>query len=291
MSGCLAERYEILAELGRGGMGRVYKAYDLELGEIVAIKTLIAPDDVFGEEPRLLREVQICRRISHPNVVRVYDIGRFEGGLFVTMEYIDGMNLEAVIAEESPLPFARVRSILSEIASGLQEAHAQGIVHRDLKPANVMVTGSRLKILDFGIAVHGRDRGASHPDRLRDPPRRLPAQPAVEQPFQSGLLVTLPITSELSLRHAQQLTRFHHRQLTALPAAQHIPKLLHPAVLQPRRPVHRSVSSRRQKTGQLVCYLIRTTRLLPTLVAPDLDLNRPAPLYRRLFRGLALAGD
>jgi tetratricopeptide (TPR) repeat protein len=152
LSGRLAERYEILAVLGRGGMGRVYKAHDLELGEIVAIKTLIAPDDVFGEESRLLREVQICRRISHPNVVRVYDIGRFEGGLFVTMEHIEGMSLEAVVAEESPLPFARIRSILSGIASGLQEAHAQGIIHRDLKPANIMVSESRLKILDFGIA-------------------------------------------------------------------------------------------------------------------------------------------
>ena len=153
VSGQLAERYEILAELGRGGMGRVYKARDLVLGEIVAIKTLLDPDVGIGEESRLLREVQICRRISHPNVVRVYDLGRFQDGLFVTMEYIEGVNLESVIDQESPLPFARVRSILSEIASGLQEAHAQGIIHRDLKPANVMVTEDRLKILDFGIAA------------------------------------------------------------------------------------------------------------------------------------------
>ena len=153
LSGQLTERYEILAELGRGGMGRVYKARDLVLGEIVAIKTLLALDGDIGEESRLLREVQICRRISHPNVVRVYDVGRFQDGLFVTMEHIEGVNLETLIEQESPLPFARVRSILSEIASGLQEAHAQGIVHRDLKPANVMVAEGRLKILDFGIAA------------------------------------------------------------------------------------------------------------------------------------------
>ena len=152
VGGMLAERYEILAELGRGGMGRVYKARDLELGEIVAIKTLLAPEEGIGAETRLLREVQICRRISHPNVVRVYDIGHFAGGLFVTMEHIEGKTLEKVVAEESPLPFARIRSLLCEIASGLQEAHGQGIVHRDLKPVNVMVTESRLKILDFGIA-------------------------------------------------------------------------------------------------------------------------------------------
>ncbi|HBL25454.1 MAG TPA: serine/threonine protein kinase, partial [Acidobacteria bacterium] len=99
-----------------------------------------------------LREVQICRRISHPNVVRVFDIGRFAGGLFITMEYIEGESLERLLVREAPLSFPRIRFFLGEIAAGLEEAHAQGIVHRDLKPANLMVTGSRLKILDFGIA-------------------------------------------------------------------------------------------------------------------------------------------
>jgi tetratricopeptide (TPR) repeat protein len=149
----LAGRYEILEELGRGGMGRVYKAHDLELGEVVAIKTLLAPGDgAGGEEARLLREVQICRRISHPNVVRVYDVGRFDGGLFITMEYLEGLRLDVLMAKEAPLPFARIRTLVAEIAAGLSEAHGQGIVHRDLKPSNVIVTAGRAKILDFGIA-------------------------------------------------------------------------------------------------------------------------------------------
>lgn len=149
----LAGRYEILAELGRGGMGRVYKAHDHDLGEDVAIKTVLTSSEGgVGDETRLLREVQICRRISHPNVVRVYDLGKFDRGLFVTMEYLEGVSLDEVIRTESPLPFARVRSLLSDAAAGLQEAHEQGIVHRDLKPGNLMVTGNRLKILDFGIA-------------------------------------------------------------------------------------------------------------------------------------------
>lgn len=153
VGGILAGRYEILAEIGQGGMGTVYKARDVELDEIVAIKTVRAPEEGGGgEEARLLREVQICRRISHPNVVRVYDLGRFAGGRFVTMELIEGLRLDELIAQESPLPFARIRSLLAEIAAGLAEAHGQGVVHRDLKPSNVMVTGSRVKILDFGIA-------------------------------------------------------------------------------------------------------------------------------------------
>jgi tetratricopeptide (TPR) repeat protein len=153
IGGKLAGRYEILAELGRGGMGQVYKARDLELDEIVAIKALVAPaQDEMREEARFLREVQICRRITHPNVVRVYDIGRFPGGRFVTMEHIEGQSLDAVISNEYPIPFARVRFLLSEIAAGLHEAHSQGIIHRDLKPGNIIVTPTRLKILDFGIA-------------------------------------------------------------------------------------------------------------------------------------------
>lgn len=155
----LAGRYDVLSELGRGGMGRVYKAFDIELGETVAIKTLLGyGDDGQGEDARLLREVRICRKISHPNVVRVYDLGRFPGGLFVTMEYLEGRSLDKVIRAESPLSLERIRAILAEVARGLREAHAQGIVHRDLKPANIMVTPTRVKILDFGIAyIKGGD--------------------------------------------------------------------------------------------------------------------------------------
>lgn len=149
----LSGRYEILAEIGHGGMGRVYRALDHDLGEEVAIKTVLtASEGGSGEEQRLLREIQICRRITHPNVVRVHDLGRFDRGLFVTMEYLDGTPLDKIIERESPLPFSRIRTLLTEAAAGLQEAHGLGIVHRDLKPGNFIVTANRLKILDFGIA-------------------------------------------------------------------------------------------------------------------------------------------
>jgi tetratricopeptide (TPR) repeat protein/ribosomal protein S15P/S13E len=149
----LAGRYEILAELGRGGMGRVYQAFDRELGDPVAIKTLLGqPDDGSHDAERLLREIQICRRITHPNVVRVFDLGRFAGGIFLTMELLEGERLDHRIARQGPLPVALAQHFLGEIAAGLQEAHALGIVHRDLKPSNVFLTPLRVKILDFGIA-------------------------------------------------------------------------------------------------------------------------------------------
>jgi tetratricopeptide (TPR) repeat protein len=149
----LAGRYDIQAELGRGGMGRVYKAHDRELGEAVAIKTLLRSDaDHAGDEERLLREVQICRKITHPNVVRVFDLGRFADGIFITMELLLGTSLEKLIEESGPLPLPRAKTALVEICAGLDEAHGLGVVHRDLKPSNVIVTATRLKILDFGIA-------------------------------------------------------------------------------------------------------------------------------------------
>jgi tetratricopeptide (TPR) repeat protein len=149
----LAGRYELLCELGRGGMGRVYKAHDRELDEAVAIKTLLGqPDDTPVETERLLRELQICRKITHPNVVRVFDLGRFEGGVFITMELLEGELLDRLAARAGRLPLPRIKAILGEIGAGLEEAHALGIVHRDLKPSNIMVTPLRLKILDFGIA-------------------------------------------------------------------------------------------------------------------------------------------
>jgi len=148
----LSDRYEILSELGAGGMGRVYKALDRELDETVAIKTLLHPSRDSDEEARLLREVQICRRITHANIVRVYDIGRFPGGLFVTMELLRGKTLDSLLEPGRKLQLAQIKGLLMEVLAGLEEAHAQGVVHRDLKPSNILVDGARLKILDFGIA-------------------------------------------------------------------------------------------------------------------------------------------
>jgi serine/threonine-protein kinase len=149
----LAGRFQVLAELGQGGMGRVYKAQDCELGEPVAIKMLLGqPDDGSVDAERLMREVQICRRITHPNVVRVFDLGRHDGWIFIIMELLEGQVLADLIDPNNLPPIGRVKTILTEIASGLEEAHALGVVHRDLKPENVILTATRLKILDFGIA-------------------------------------------------------------------------------------------------------------------------------------------
>jgi tetratricopeptide (TPR) repeat protein len=149
----IAGRWELLAEIGRGGMGRVYRAHDRELDEIVAIKTLHqGGEEGREEEERLLREVQICRRLAHPNIVRVYDLGRFEGGIFLTMELVEGQRLDDYERARHPLALSEVRAAVRQVAAGLAEAHAHDVVHRDLKPSNVILAGGIAKILDFGIA-------------------------------------------------------------------------------------------------------------------------------------------
>ncbi len=148
----LADRYQILGALGSGGMSRVYRARDRDLDEELAIKTLLSSNLGSDDEERLLREVRICRKISHPNVVRVHDIGRFTGGFFVTMELLDGSGLDGIIEREAPLSLERIKKLLTEIASALAEAHRLKIIHRDLKPSNVMLCDGRVKVVDFGIA-------------------------------------------------------------------------------------------------------------------------------------------
>jgi eukaryotic-like serine/threonine-protein kinase len=149
--------YEIVAPLGVGGMGEVYRARDTRLGREVAIKVL--PAEVSSNEDRLRRfekEARAASSLNHPNIVTIYGIERIESTSFIVMELIEGKTLREV-ASEGALPVRRLLGIATQIADGLARAHAAGIVHRDLKPENVMVTKDGLiKILDFGLAKLAR---------------------------------------------------------------------------------------------------------------------------------------
>jgi serine/threonine protein kinase len=140
--------------LGTGGMGAVYLANDERLGESVALKIMHGMallDPAAGD--RLRREASAARRISHPNVVKIHDVGEDAGHVFLSMEYVEGQSLKELISRQRMLPLERVRSYLAEICVGLAAAHGQGVIHRDLKPANVIVMpDQRVKIIDFGLA-------------------------------------------------------------------------------------------------------------------------------------------
>jgi serine/threonine-protein kinase len=148
-------RYRWLETVGRGGMGIVFKAQDLDLEDVVAIKVL-SPDWETDDQQllqRFKREINLNRKIKHPNVARIHDFGMSGDFPYITMEYVPGKDLRTIIQAEGRLPQARAISILRQIALGSEAAHRLGIIHRDLKSQNVMVEDSgAVAILDFGLA-------------------------------------------------------------------------------------------------------------------------------------------
>jgi eukaryotic-like serine/threonine-protein kinase len=145
--------YEILAPLGRGGMGEVYRARDTRLDRTVAIKLLPADTAVDPESRhRLHAEARAVSLLNHPNVCALYDIGSHDGIDFLVMELLQGETL-ADRLRRGPIPFAQLVRLADEMTRALDAAHAQGIVHRDMKPSNVMLTKTGVKLLDFGIAT------------------------------------------------------------------------------------------------------------------------------------------
>ncbi len=160
----VADRYRILGLIGKGGMGEVYRAHDLTLGQHVALKFLpeeTAADD--ATKARFYNEVRMARQVSHPNVCRVFDIGEVSGQPYISMEYVDGEDLSALLRRIGRLPDEKALEIARKLCAGLAAAHDRGVLHRDLKPANVMIDSrGQVLIMDFGLAavssqIHGAD--------------------------------------------------------------------------------------------------------------------------------------
>ena len=150
----LGNRYEILKELGEGGMGSVYKARDLEVNRFVAIKIIrqeLANDPVVIQ--RFKQELVLARQVTHRNVVRIFDLGVAGGLRFISMEYIEGRDLSDVLRERGKFDPKTASDIILQVCRGLEAAHSQGVIHRDLKPQNIMLDGQgRAAVMDFGIA-------------------------------------------------------------------------------------------------------------------------------------------
>jgi len=150
----LADRYEILQLLGRGGMGAVYKARDTELDRVVALK-LIRPE--LARNPEILRrfkqELILARQVTHKNVIRIFDLGQSGGIKFITMDFVEGQDLRVLLLERGKFPPEQAARVMLQICHALEAAHSEGVIHRDLKPQNIMVApDGRVYVMDFGIA-------------------------------------------------------------------------------------------------------------------------------------------
>jgi hypothetical protein len=160
----IAGRYRLVALLGKGGMGEVYRAEDLTLEQPVALKFL--PDTVAVDAVHLAQfhnELRVARQVSHKNVCRLYDLGETDGRRFLTMEYIDGEDLASLLRRIGRIPQDKAIDLARQMCAGLAAAHERGVLHRDLKPANVMVDGAgNARLTDFGLAVAADDSDAIH---------------------------------------------------------------------------------------------------------------------------------
>jgi serine/threonine protein kinase/tetratricopeptide (TPR) repeat protein len=175
-----AGRYQVIEELGHGGMGKVYKVFDTKIKEKVALK-LIKPEIASDKETieRFGNELRLARKISQRNVCRMFDMGEAEGAHFITMEYVSGEDLKTMIRMASGLSIGAVLSIGKQVCDGLAEAHSLGVVHRDLKPQNIMIDkGGNAKIMDFGIARSIREKGITGPSVLIGTPEYMSPEQA-----------------------------------------------------------------------------------------------------------------
>jgi len=151
-----AGRYRMIARVGRGGMGDVWRADDLTLQTSVALKLMDAASS--SDRTRILQEARLARQITHPSVCRMFDVGEADGALFLSMELVQGEDLAALLKRAGRLTSERVAEIGQQLCGGLAAAHAEGVLHRDLKPANVLIDpNGRVRITDFGIAVTTSD--------------------------------------------------------------------------------------------------------------------------------------
>jgi serine/threonine protein kinase len=217
----LVNRFRIVSLVGRGGMGEVYRADDLELGQAVALKFL--PKGMLGDQEALERfrgEVRNARQIAHPNVCRVYDIGEHEGRTFLSMEYVDGEDLASLLRRIGRLPALKANELAQQICSGLAAAHSRQILHRDLKPSNILVDGrGHAHITDFGLAIRtNEDTGEAVGTPAYMAPEQFRGDPATPRTdlYALGLVLYELYTGKRPFEGAS-FSECRQQHLTAIP--------------------------------------------------------------------------
>jgi serine/threonine protein kinase len=219
----VADRYRVASLLGRGGMGEVYGADDLKLGQRVALKFLpLDRGKSTSWRDQFYAEVRMARQVSHPNVCRVYDVGESDGRLFLSMEFVDGEDLASLLRRIGRLPDDKAVEIAQQLCAGLAAAHRSGVLHRDLKPSNVMIDGKgRARITDFGLAIATSDADqqtgpAGTPGYLA--PELLDgAAPSIQSDLYALGLVLYELFTGKKAFDASSLAEFHRKQTETNP--------------------------------------------------------------------------
>jgi predicted Ser/Thr protein kinase len=232
----IADRYRVILLLGRGGMGEVYGADDLKLGQRVALKFL--PADRLKSaswRDQFYAEVRMARQVSHPNVCRVYDVGESDGRLFLSMEFVDGEDLASLLRRIGRLPDDKAVEVAQQLCAGLAAAHASGVLHRDLKPSNVMLDGKgRARITDFGLAIAATDADQTKP--AGTPGYLAPelfngAKPSVQSDLYALGLIFYELFTGKKAYEASDIAELHRKQTETNPTPpSNVVKNLDPAV-------------------------------------------------------------
>jgi serine/threonine protein kinase/Tfp pilus assembly protein PilF len=290
-----AGRYQIIEELGKGGMGRVYKVLDNEIKETIALKLLnldIAADENMIE--RFRNELKLARKISHKNVCRMYHLGEDEGTYFITMEYVPGEDLKSLIRRVGQLTAAKAVSIARQSFEGLAEAHKIGIVHRDLKPQNVMIDKEgNVRIMDFGIARFQESKGITDTGAMIGTPEYMsPEQVEGEEVdgrsdiYSSGVMLYEMVTGcvpfegntplSVALKHRTEIPR-EPKEFSP-----HIPEVFNRLIL---KCLEKNREKRYQRTEEVLSDLYKIEKEIPT---KEMIIERKKPRKIRLISQLKL---
>src|SRR3989338_4231512 len=291
-------RYEILGELGHGAMGIVYKAKDPLIDRVVAIKTInlgIALDEKEEYEERFYQEAKAAGRLSHPNIVTIYDVGKSGDVAYIAMELLQGRELRDIMNESGLLPVDQVLDIVAQVAQGLAYAHEHDIVHRDVKPSNIMVVrDGHVKITDFGIARMASSSVRTQTGMVLGSPKYMSPEQVMGKTidkrsdiFSLGVMLYEMLTGQAPF-NGENVNAIMYQTLNAVPAP---PNTLNPAVPEMANFIMAKKLEDRYQNARDFAVDLRACRDTLPRSGKQINVSPPAGGERKLPDAIATTGS